>query len=85
MRPFAVERGQFVCGADCTVLVRFDEEFVHGWGMVRSADGRSDVLIFSESHAFIAKLLETKTANVAATFFQEGERVFTFKVSGLKW
>jgi hypothetical protein len=81
----AVERGQFVCGTDCQVSVRFDEEFVHSWDMVRAADGRSDLLFFYAGDAFIGKLKESAVATVAATFFQEGERVFTFKVSGVKW
>lgn len=83
---FSIQRGQFVCPAgDCRIRIRFDDAPPEWWDVSEPADHSSNVLLFDGAWAFPPKVEKAKTVLIAATVYQEGTPVFTFKVAGLKW
>lgn len=83
---FMIEKGQILCNsyAGCNVQVRFDEKKAEKWKALGPADHSNKVLFIQNEKAFIRKLLSSKTIRVQVPFYQEGEPVFEFYVSGLK-
>lgn len=82
----AIERGQFVCSiGGCAIRIRFDEQSPAWWDASEPGDYRTNALLIDDGQAFSARLQKAKTVRIAATVYQEGTPVFTFKVAGLKW
>ena len=82
----SIKQGQFLCNFDgCTVNVRFGE----GEPVKYTASGPSDqsaTLLFINNYKdFLANIKKVNRVSIEAQFFQEGNRVFHFDVSGLKW
>lgn len=81
-----IDRGQFLCGIDgCSVQVRFG----HGKPAEFNASGPSDqsttTLFIVNYSQFVANLRKVKKVYIEAQFFQEGNKIFEFDVSNLKW
>ena len=83
---FTISKGQFVCseysGTD-TMLIRFDDEEPVKYKMSESATNDSDILFIRYSSAentFLSKCKSAHSIKVQANFFEEGSKVFEFKV-----
>ena len=93
----SIDGGKFSCN-HCEITIRFDNSnpqvawaYLHEYG---SADTlyfrgtRDDCLSLSQSGAIlnmINKLKAAKSVSIKATVSNEGDKVFEFKTSGLKW
>lgn len=93
-----ISKGQFLYSNDCSVTVRIDELEPEEWRVLGTSDGSSDTIFFvgtekerikMSEHNYTMKAIDkiraAKRIRVKATYFHEGERVFEFKPSGLKW
>lgn len=81
-----IQRGQFLAGIDgCTVSVVFDNEKPMRIHANAPSDNSSDAIFINGYSTLISKLRKAKTVRIEAPFYQEGERVFSFQVDGLKW
>ncbi len=82
----SVEKGQFLCGINsCKVSARFNTGKPKVYTAGGAADHTTTTLFISDFSRFLANTRKSKTVFVEALFFKEGERVFEFDVSGLKW
>jgi hypothetical protein len=82
----SIDKGQFLCGIeDCTVAVRFDDAKPLSFTAVRPADHSTTSLFIRNHDRFVAAAKKAKRAYIEAQFFQQGNRVFEFDVSDLKW
>lgn len=81
---FYIERGQFMCDdiALCTVWVRFGDKAPVEWPAAQAEDGSSDILFLRDIGDFVSELKGVETIVIEATFFQEGDRQFKFRVNG---
>ena len=84
---FRISQGQFVCneysGTD-EVVLRFDEEEAITYKTSESATGDSEVLFVKydkDARQILNKCRSAKEIKVKAPFYQEGSRVFTFRVN----
>lgn len=81
-----IERGQFVCGIDqCTVAVRFDDGAVQQFSAGTPDDNSTETLFIRNYSRFVSQAAKAKRVVISATVYQEGDRAFTFNVSGLDW
>lgn len=83
---FTISKGQFVCneysGTD-KAIIRFDEEEAITYKTSESATHDSDILFIKNASAVKSIIDKCKTAHsikVQLNFFDEGSRVFEFKV-----
>ena len=82
----AIDRGQFLCAFDgCTVNVRFGTGKPVAHRASEPADHSTTVLFIRNYEQFVANTKKVDKVSVEAQFYQEGNRVFEFDVSGLKW
>jgi len=82
----SIERGQFLCGIDdCTVNVRFGTGKPIAYRAVGPADHSTTVLFIRNYDQFVRNIKKVEKVSIEARFYQEGDRVFEFDVSGLKW
>lgn len=82
----SIERGQFLCAIDgCTVNVRFGTGKPVAYRAVEPADHSTTVLFIKGHDQFVANTKKVEKVSVEARFYQEGNKVFEFDVSGLKW
>ena len=65
--------------------IRLDENPKEPLEVQAPDDGSTDEMYFRGAEDLIERFLKAKRVLVAATFFQQGERVFEFNVSGLRW
>jgi hypothetical protein len=78
-----IERGQFLCGVGpCLVQVVFDAGAPKSFQMVRPKDLSSTYLFFADQKKFVEGLHNAAKAKIQATFYQEGDQVMEFDVSG---
>lgn len=80
-----IERGQFLCIADCHVAVRFDSGRTQEFRAARAAGGDPTILFIIDDNDFLRPMRKANQATVEADFYREGSRVFRFEVTGLKW
>lgn len=80
-----IERGQFLCHRDCSVLVRLDEGKAQAFSVSKPEDHSTTALFIMNYNRFVASLRKAKHLYIEATFFQQGTRVTEFDVSGLNW
>lgn len=80
----SIEKGQFLTGIDgCEVNVRFDDDKpMTFWGN-EPADQRTTVIFINGYSKFVSRLIRAKKVMIEAPFFQEGNRIFEFKVDSL--
>jgi hypothetical protein len=79
-------KGQFLCGIeDCNVNVRFDDGKTLSFSAVEPADYSSTQLFIRNYNNFLGHLRKSKKVYIEAQFFNEGNQVFEFDVSGLTW
>jgi len=82
----SIEKGQFNVGVDgCNVAVRFDSGKPRNYSAVGPADYGTTTLFLHGYDRFVAAAKKAKTVSIEAVFYQEGDRVFTFEIAGLKW
>ena len=83
----AVSKGQFMPSImnDKTVRVKFDDDKPVNYTYVMPSDGSSDVIFINNENKFIARLKAAKKLMIEAEFFQEGNQIIYFDVSGLAW
>lgn len=83
----SIDRGQFLCHSsdDCTVAVKFDNEKPQVYIAVGPEDLSTTSLFIRNFDRFLNKAKKASTVSIEAKFYQEGPRVFTFEISGLKW
>lgn len=82
----SVEKGQFMCGvSSCNVQVKFGEGKATKYSATEPADNSSTMLFIGDFASFIANLKKSKKVYIEAQFYQEGNRVFEFETSNLKW
>lgn len=81
----SINRGQLLCGQDCQIRVRFDDGDIQTLDMVGPDDGSVHSIFVEDETSFIDKLQAAKRIRVEALFFQQGNKVFDFSVSGLRW
>jgi hypothetical protein len=81
-----IERGQFLCGvSDCNVEVRFGAKKPTTFSAAEPADHDTTALFIRNHDSFVANARKADKVFIEAQFFREGNRVFEFDVSGLKW
>lgn len=82
----SIERGQFLCDYDeCSVNVRFDQGTADKYDVGEPADHSTTTLFIKNYDKFISNLRKSNKVYIEARFYQEGNHVFEFDVSGLKW
>lgn len=83
---FEVTRGQLVCPPSrCVIRLRFDDGDAADYGGVPPADHRANAAFITAELVFMLKVRQAKRLRIAATFYQEGERVFEFRIPDLHW
>jgi zinc-ribbon domain len=81
-----IERGQFLCGiGGCNVQVRFGSKKPVAFSASEPADHRTTALFINNHDSFVASTRKVEKVYIEAQFFREGNRVFEFDVSSLKW
>lgn len=79
----SIEKGQFTCGfRSCRVEVRFDDKPAKKYRAVEPSDYSATMLFIRNERGFLKELKKAETVRIAATFYQEGQRVFEFDVDG---
>lgn len=79
-----VEKGQFLTKYDGTViLVRFDDGESIRFTAFESDDHDTKVLFIQGYDRFVSRLKKSSIVKIEAPFYQEGNRVFEFAVSGI--
>lgn len=82
----SIERGQFLCRIDgCTIHVRFDQGKALAYNAVEPEDNSTTTIFIGNYDRFLEGLRKANKISIEAQFFHEGNRVFEFDVSGLKW
>jgi len=81
-----IEQGQFLCGIDrCRIKVRFGNGPPAAYNANEPADLSTTTLFIANYTAFLSNLRKVDRVAIEATFYQEGNRVFEFDISGLQW
>lgn len=83
----SVQRGQFLCSPidGCSVLVRFGDGKPQRFSAVGPEDHSSTALFIHAHDKFVAQAKKVSKVAIQAQFYQEGNHVFEFDVTGLKW
>lgn len=82
----SIDRGQFLCGIDgCSVNVRFGSGKPVAYRVSEPADHSTTHLFIGSYEQFSANTKKVGRVSIEAQFFQQGNRVFEFDVTGLKW
>ncbi len=77
-----ISKGQFVANqftGNNYVTVRFDNEQAMKFYTANSSDASTDVLFIQDAAKFLKKAKAANTIKIEASFFQEGDRVFSFE------
>ncbi|MBP5136431.1 MAG: hypothetical protein ILP23_03770 [Paludibacteraceae bacterium] len=84
---FTISKGQFTDIFNGSISVKFDNGSIEKYSCSGASDADTGVLFLSGNvDKFIKKLKEAKQIKVQASFFQEGDRTFTFTTPvGLEW
>lgn len=78
--------GQFDCDIyDCRIALRFDDAPQVRTIAAKPDDGSTDVVFLNNEAKVVERLKSAKRLRFAASYFQNGEQVFEFDVSGLEW
>jgi hypothetical protein len=81
---FSIARGQFICGVGrCFVQVAFDANQPESFEVHRPTDLDSTVVFIADYKKFVKRLATAQRVKIQATFYQEGDHVLEFDVSGL--
>lgn len=81
-----ISKGQFNAKYNGTkIKVRFDDDPAFDVYCNESSDLSMDILFLRGYNKILPKLKKAKTMKIAAEFFNEGVRTFTFDVEGLEW
>ncbi|RCX32095.1 hypothetical protein [Thioalbus denitrificans] len=82
----SVENGQLLCEYDgCELTVRFGEGKPVKYSAAEPADFDPTTLFIRNHDRFVANTKKVDKVAVEVQFFQQGNRVFEFDVSGLQW
>ena len=82
---FQISDGQFICGIyDCEGAISFDGK-AETLSVGPPEDHDRKTLFSKYPGGIIGKLKNSKNVVVELTFYQEGNRQFTFKTEGLVW
>jgi hypothetical protein len=82
----SVPKGQFICGVSgCSVTVRFGNGKPQRYSVSPPDDHSSNVLFIEGHDRFVANARKVDKLLIEAAFYQEGNRVFEFEVTDLKW
>lgn len=84
---FRISKGQFSNSYNGSVSVKFDNGSIEKYNCSGSSDADTGILFLNGNvSSFIKKLKTAKQIKVQASFFQEGDRTFTFTTPvGLEW
>lgn len=81
-----ISKGQFNSGVDGeSIKVRFDNRKPETYSCERAGDGDATVLFINSESRFIAMLKKAKKLLIEAEFFNNGNQIMEFNVSGLEW
>lgn len=81
-----LEKGQFLCSVGgCRVSVKFGDSPPQLYSAGEPNDHSSTVLFIRGHDQFVAKTKKVDKVLIEAAFFREGNRIFEFDVTGLKW
>jgi len=81
-----INNGQISCTLmGCQIRVRFDDKPAKEFTAKMPHDLSHDTLSFANSALFLTELKKAKTVKVEFPVFQEGSRIFEFRVFGLNW
>ena len=79
-----VTKGQFACGIeDCVLKVKFDENPLQSYSAVESTSHTTGMLFFQSQGRLLTSALRGKQLKVQANYFEAGNKVLYFDVSGL--
>jgi hypothetical protein len=81
---FSVDQGQILCRSydGCSISIRFDDNEVQNYSATGPSDLSTTTIFINNFDRFYAKLKNAKVVKIQVPFYQEGERVFEFKVDG---
>ena len=84
---FRISKGQFSNSYNGSVSVKFGNGSIEKYNCSGSSDADTGILFLNGNvSSFIKKLKTAKQIKVQASFFQEGDRTFTFTTPvGLEW
>lgn len=82
-----IERGQLLCRPynDCEVTVRFGEGKPQSFSAVKPDDNSSTALFIANYQRFLRGVKGSKIVRISAPVYQEGNVVFEFDTTDLKW
>lgn len=81
-----ISKGQLLCRVSgCTITVRFDQGKAVKWQASDNASGSSKYIFIDNHTAFVSQLRKAKTVLIELPFYQSGNEIFEFDVSGLNW
>jgi hypothetical protein len=83
-----VETGAIDCSpvVPCKIAVRFgDSKKIRKFSALLPSDGSVDTLFIREHAQFVSAVRKVDEVVIEMPFYQEGFRVFTFDVAGLRW
>lgn len=79
---FRVTKGQII--SEDRIRVKFDDSPAENWSISEAADYSSDVVFLNNEKTFLKRLRTASKLILEVEFYQEGNRIIEFDVSGLK-
>lgn len=81
-----VDRGQMICDYEsCTITARFDNQPATQIDVNKAADHSSNIFFVDDAKAFIELVKSSKKMKLQVMFYSNGNKVFNFNTSNLKW
>ena len=79
-----VTKGQFICGVeDCVLHLKFDNGPIQGFSAVQSKTDETGFLFLEPASRLLTLASRAKQLRLQADYFQEGQKVLYFELSGL--
>ncbi len=82
-----IERGQLLCRPynDCKVTVRFGDGKPQSFSAAEPQDNSSTTLFISNYQRFLKGVRRSEVVRISAPVYREGDVVFEFNTTDLKW
>ena len=81
-----LEKAQILCRRDdCAIGVRFDDAPPQTFPGAEPADHSSNTIFIRGYDRFVAQMAKAKRVRIELSFYQQGNRVLEFNVSGFDW
>ncbi|HCH7934622.1 MULTISPECIES: hypothetical protein [Providencia] len=80
-----IDKGQFICQAydQCYVSVKFDNNPVEKYSVLKPQDHSSDSLLIKNSKKFIEQVTDSQKVIIEANFYHESNKQFKFDLTNM--